>query len=116
MIAGSVTILGEPWKIEMHTSKEDEGLTLRCGYCDYSIRTIVVEKRNEKPEPNELQDLRAFERLCLRHEIIHAFLEESGFSTDSLSVEHWARNEEMIDWLAYQHTKIHKAFEEAGAL
>ena len=47
-----------------------------------------------------------------RHEIIHAFLFESGLAENSA----WAQNEEMVDFFAIQFPKLLKAFETAGAL
>ncbi len=48
----------------------------------------------------------------LRHEIVHAFLYESGLNNSS----DWARNEEIVDWIAVQGLKIVKAWKEAGVL
>ena len=47
-----------------------------------------------------------------RHEIVHAFLFESGLAENS----EWAQNEEMVDWIAKQGPKLIKAWQEAGAL
>ena len=52
----------------------------------------------------------------LRHEIVHAFLGESGLSNNSNSIDAWARNEEVVDWFAIQGPKIYKAWQEAGAV
>jgi hypothetical protein len=41
---------------------------------------------------------------------------ESGLAENSNDIDQWAENEEIIDWIAIQHKKLHKAFEEAGAL
>ena len=49
-------------------------------------------------------------RKVLRHEIIHAFLNESGLRENS----EWAYNEEMIDWLAIMIPKINKCFEDSN--
>lgn len=38
----------------------------------------------------------------LRHEIVYAFLHESGLSSNS----EWAMNEEIVDWIALQLPKI----------
>ena len=57
------------------------------------------------------------QNLTLRHEIFHAYLNESGLQGASLTFNGpWARNEEMIDWLAIQMPKIIKTFEEVGCL
>ena len=52
------------------------------------------------------------ERKNHRHEIIHAFLCESGLAENST----WAQEEEMVDWFAKQAPKLIKAWKEAGAL
>ena len=50
----------------------------------------------------------------LRHEIIHAYLEESGLASSSNMSSAWAQNEEMVDWLAIQSPKIFVTFQEVG--
>jgi len=54
------------------------------------------------------------ERATIRHEIIHAFLFESGLG---FNFEHNERGQEelMVDWIAMQYPKIKAAFEKAGA-
>lgn len=54
----------------------------------------------------EIKELHEIER----HELIHAFLYECGLNDSS----DWARNEELIDWLAIQFPKINVLFEKAG--
>lgn len=111
-----VSILGTEWSIEYRKAKDDRALENLGGYCDNTIKMIVVSKQRKKPKPEECFDLREYERGCLRHEIVHAFMYESGLAHDSFGSEHWAMCEEMVDWIARQHKKIHKAFKEAGAL
>ena len=60
------------------------------------------------------RDLAAYQRKVIRHEIIHAFLYESGLAENSLSASAWGKNEEMVDWMAVQSPKIFRAFREAG--
>jgi len=67
-----------------------------------------------KNEPDSVIRQRA--KQVLRHEIIHAFLYESGLYGSSLSSDRWALNEEMVDWLAIQFPKILKAFEDVGCI
>ena len=57
------------------------------------------------------KDLKNYQRQVIRHEILHAFLYESGLEGNS-----WAINEEMVDWLAIQFPKIEKAFREVGCI
>lgn len=52
----------------------------------------------------------------LRHEIVHAFLYESGLDGSTWKTHGWAVNEEMVDWIAIQFPKILKAFQECNCL
>lgn len=47
-----------------------------------------------------------------RHEIIHAFLFESGLAENS----EWAQNEEMVDFFAIQFPKLMEVFKNADAI
>ena len=56
-----------------------------------------------------------YRKRTLRHEIMHAFLNESGLSDSSN--QHgsaWAKNEEMVDWLAIQWHKIDEVYKQLG--
>lgn len=58
----------------------------------------------------------AYIKKVKRHEIIHAFLFESGLSECSYKSDEWAKNEEMVDWFAHQGLKLYKAWKEADAI
>lgn len=59
----------------------------------------------------------AYRRQILRHEIVHAFLNESGLSANaSVPQNGWAKHEEMIDWFAIQSPKIYKVFKKVGCI
>ncbi|MEA4928495.1 MAG: hypothetical protein VB104_07440 [Candidatus Limiplasma sp.] len=116
MIANSVNIMGTKWEIILRKRKDDPDLKGIWGYCDNTTKTIVIRKQHDTPQRNECSDLRELERSLLRHEIVHAFLFESGLASDSSGAEHWAKTEEIVDWIAQQHQKIHMAFIEAGAI
>jgi hypothetical protein len=110
-----VHILGSKWTI-LHLKESEDARLEKCdGYCDWTKKQIVVEKC--EPDLMSLHDLDAFERATLRHEIIHAFLMESGLNANSMHYDGaWARNEEMVDWFAVQGQKIYAAWQEAGAI
>ncbi len=111
-----VDILGVRYTIERRDAKDDPALGDRCdAYHDSSVRRIVVGIF--KKEADSIADIAVYERECLRHEIIHAFLYQSGLDGSALAPRQaWATNEEMVDWFAIQHEKIHAAFLQAGAL
>lgn len=117
MIADSVNILGQKWTILSGTRKQYPELSDRDGSTDASARTIYVHHTSKPPKPHHVQNREQYERRCLRHEIIHAFMYESGLHYSSLRYSGaWAVNEEMVDWIAIQHEKLHTAFIEAGAI
>ena len=117
----SVSILGTAYKVVLKKYDEEEAFKKRsiCGYCDGYAKEIVIcdlstcEGWEEEPKEN----VTAAQNDTLRHEIVHAFLNESGLQDSSCTIqEAWARNEEMIDWFALQGPKIYKAWKETGCL
>lgn len=97
-----VNILGTEYTIKEATIEEDYKLEEANGYCDVTTKEIVVEKIKE--DKFTVKDTKAFTDKVLRHEIIHAFLYESGLHTSTEN--QWSINEEMIDWIAIQLPKI----------
>ena len=115
----AVIILGTRYTIRQVKMGQDEYMEKLQygGYCDGCSKEIVLLEYKTIPEwskePNEV--IARQEKETLRHEIIHAFLNESGLGWNSLSVERaWAKNEEMVDWIAIQFPKILKVFIELG--
>ena len=107
-----VHILGERWTVKERSESEDERLKDCDGYCDWTTREIVVERE----VCGNLGDMEKYIRKVTRHEIVHAFLLESGLHECAGEVCSWAANEEMVDWIARQGQKIYAAWKEAGAL
>lgn len=107
----TVNVLGEDYTLCFIPEEYDENLRDCDGYCDETIKCIVV-KQYKRGEQGEKKDLKLQEKKNYRHEIIHAFLFESGLAENS----EWARNEEMVDWFANQGPKLIKAWMDAEAL
>lgn len=105
-----INILGTNVQVDFKTEKDDQRLEELLGYFDSSKNLIVVKI----PEPNHLTvgNIENLQEKVLRHEIIHAFLYESGLDWSSAPTDCWATNEEMVDWLAIQTPKIFKIFVE----
>lgn len=108
----TVNILGTEYTIEYR--KEDPILGDCDGYTDTSTKLIVVE--DFTPDAMSKGDLARYSKQVLRHEIIHAFLFESGLDASSFSPNNWAQNEEMVDWFAIQAPKLFAAFKEAECM
>lgn len=112
-----VNILGTDYEIVKGNQKDYPQLRDCDGYTDTSIKQIVIlDCKTLEKDDASIKDLTSYEKKVTRHEIIHAFLYESGLWVNSNDVEQWAMNEEMIDWLAIQFSKIYKAFKEVEAL
>lgn len=89
------------------------------GYCESYDRKIVISDMSDAVRYDfSSEDAKnRYRGSLLRHEIIHAFLSESGLqdSTNSFNSA-WSKNEEMIDWFSIMWPKINNAFEAVGAI
>lgn len=112
MFKQKVSILGSEWIIKEQRENENELLRDCDGYCDWTSKEIIVEREDY----GNLKDMQKYINKVLRHEIVHAFLFESGLAECSHSVNSWAKNEEMVDWFARQGRKIYKVWEEVGCI
>lgn len=114
MVIKKINILGTEYTVRWCKEEEHELLKdkYRDGCTDNSTKEIII---CEKKSSCELQDYESWKKIVLRHEIIHAFLFESGLDSSSFNFSgSWAINEEMVDWIAIQFPKIHKVFVELG--
>ena len=107
-----INVLGSEWTIVERREAEDKNLENADGYCDWTTRTIVIEREMA----GNLGDMEAYIRKVKRHEIVHAFLEESGLAECAAASDAWARNEEMVDWIARIGPKIYEAWKDADAI
>lgn len=114
----TVNVLGVDYTVEFKEKGQDFYFDQVDGYCDSSTKCIVVKKftEAERKEPNAFGDLDSYQKKVLRHELVHAFLYESGLSSNANGVDCWPRNEEMVDWFAIQGPKLYTAWKAAGAL
>lgn len=116
-----VNVLGTKYKIETHKVSEDDILknSKFSGYCSDDSKLIVIADLEDDEYFNAMskEEKCRYRKLIMRHEITHAFLSESGLreSTNKPGVG-WAKNEEMVDWIAIQFPKLIKAFQEVGCL
>lgn len=108
-----VNILGTEYQILQQNKRENPKLENANGLCEQYAKKIVLSTFDDaKQDVMCVEKLEEFEKKVLRHEIIHAFLGESGLRGNS----EWAENEEMVDWIAIQFPKILAVFQKAGAL
>lgn len=105
-----VPVLGVPYTITEGNVEDFPNLENCDGYCDTSTKEIVIcDMLRAEGEPGAKGDMARYKRKVIRHELTHAALFESG-----LSINSWAENEEVVDWIAIQFPKLTAMFEQAG--
>jgi hypothetical protein len=108
----TVNVLGTEYTIKKSNKVEDLGLADCDGYCDHSTKTIVIDTfKIYETLPDALGNFNEYEKKVIRHELVHAFLFESG-----LSVNSWAKDEEIVDWIANQFPKLQDTFAQCNAI
>ena len=108
-------VLGTEYKIFLDVSKDDDPILETCdGYCDKTVHRIVIAA----PEKDaNLADFVDYQKQLMRHELVHAFLFESGLDGNSAwHVEGEEHPEQTVEWIARQFPKMIKTFREVGAL
>lgn len=108
-----VEILGTLYTIhfDVPDGKMPEGAD---GCMDQSIHQIrIAEFESDR---NTIQDMDSYRKKVLRHEIIHAFLYESGMWNNSGNTNCWGMDETITDWITIQSPKLFRTFKEADCL
>lgn len=116
-----IDILGTEYRIEIHKVSEDSYMEKKglAGYCEEENKLIVIADMSEEKYFVGMDEKaqETYRKKTLRHEIMHAFLNESGLSDSSNRFDGaWAKNEEMVDWLAIQTPKIYKTFQKLNII
>ena len=109
-----IGIMGSAWTLVSRKKEDDKRLEGIAGYTDPTLKLIVL--RDEEPDIYSVGDMHKILQETIRHEIIHAFLYECGLWTDSIAHDHWAMNEEMVDWFALKLPSIEKTCKAANAM
>lgn len=105
-----VNVLGTEYTITRETEFNNPKLKVADGYCDTYAKKIVVGTPDDDIQNTENLDASVCK--VMRHEIIHAFLSESGLQECS----DWAGNEECVDWIAKQIPKMVEAMKSAECI
>lgn len=104
----TVNILGTEYKIKY----KKLGNADYDGQCDYTDKKIIIRKDNF----NNVGGFEWLQKKQLRHEIVHAFMSESGLQANWQHIEEFGHDETTVDWFAIQSPKIFKAFQELDIL
>lgn len=102
-----INVLGTTYTVKNDSEINDPKLKECDGYCDDTLKLCVVA--DLIPDTMSKGNLDEYQKKVTRHEIIHAFLFESGLAEMSA-------DETFVDWIAAQFPKLHQAFHEADAL
>lgn len=102
-------VLGTEYEIVKNVKEEENKYIADVdGYCDFTEKKIYITDM----EDYEWKDKQYHENKVIRHELVHAFLYESGLDINTT----WARNEEIVDWIAIQSTKMNETFKQIEVL
>lgn len=108
-----INVLGSEYTLSVCCEDEDSRLAGCDGFCDATSKELVADSYSKHVGDQTCKEnLQVQIRKNKRHEIIHAFLFESGLAENS----EWAQNEEMVDFFAIQFPKLMEAFKNADAI
>ena len=107
---GNINILGTNYEIKYQTEKDNPKLVNANGICETCTKELIIN--DFVADENTLDNVEVYRDKVLRHEVIHAFFHESGLDSNS----DYARNEELVDWIAIQFPKMYRVFKELGVL
>lgn len=104
----TVMILGSKWTVR-YVEMKDADID---GETDYTSRTIRIRSDNWYG----LGDFTWLRDKQLRHEIIHAFMAESGLQGNFEHYQKYGHEETTVDWFAIQFPKILEVYKELGCV
>ena len=105
-----VNVLGTDYDVLMGTLSTDEHYKSCDGYCDWYAKRIHVRKHvredaDRDPMTYDDESMQLHELKNLRHELVHAFLYESGLGYDSNSAGSWATTKKWLIGLLFRCPK-----------
>lgn len=109
-----VDVLGTRYKIEVRKVSEDKYMQDNHldGYCNSCLHRIVISDLKDLYTEWTDEERSLYLKQLLRHEVLHAFFNESGLQDSAnQSPNSWSTNEEMVDWFAIQFSKIMQAYQ-----
>lgn len=107
-VAGKkIKVLGTEYEILVETANDNSKLEDANGLCEFWSKRLIIDIA--KPERTTYENLEAFNKKVLRHEIVHAFLGESG-------LKEYMGDEVLVDWIAVQFPKMLDVFKQLDIL
>ena len=102
-----IEILGTWWSIEVVTEEDDPRLATCNGLTDNTSKVIHI---CQIPPAANCSKPDVFIKKVIRHEIVHAFMFESGLA-ESWEHKEYGQEELVVDWIAMQFHKIQEVIE-----
>lgn len=115
----TVDILGTKYGVVLVDKFDDDESNFIGGFTDPDLHLIKIRdlEKIDAWKKGSAEKIEARQKEILRHEIVHAYLDESGLKWCTLDTgDSWARNEEMVDWFAIQGPKIMETWQKAGCI
>lgn len=107
-----INVLGTTYFVGASRVNKDNNLVNTDAYCDHSTKRIVIN--NDYIEGATIGNPEYYMKKVLRHEVIHAFMYESGL--DVCATFDDGHFEQMVDWIAIQHEKLHAIYQQLEIL
>lgn len=108
----SVVVAGVPYSIQLVPDGTIPyiGNDTNEGLCDYSVKEITVhDVTQESREGDDMKNLEFIRNNNIKHELVHAFLFETGNSE-------YASDEKLVELIALSIEKLHTLCEDADAI
>lgn len=110
----TISVLGTEYSVEFVPRDSDSYLAgLNNGYCDHTSKRLVISSlktlKAEFDQPIE------FLKKIVRHEVIHAFLYESGLQ-ENFEHPKYGQEETIVDWMAVQFPKMLDIYKQLDCL
>ena len=101
-----VPILGEIWSVKLVHDKDDRTFKKNnnyAGYCDPTTREMIISV--DSIDGNVNNPKKAI-RHTIAHELVHAYMSESGLLNDWEHSHRFGQDETTVDWIAWQLQKM----------
>ena len=106
-----INILGTEYKLKTLSEEEYPKLKVISAYgcCEQYSKELIINSRLDIKEDKDVELIHKAKEKVIRHEIVHAFIHESGLSE-------YFHDETIIEWMAIQIPKMVKVMKEVGVL
>ena len=110
----NLNILGTKWRLKEVSRDSDPMFGTVDGFTDRSSKTMYVANESIV-EPGAFMNWPEYMKSVKRHEIIHAFMLESGLAQETYHPPYGA-DEQAVDFFAIQFPKMLEVFKKAEAI